>query len=178
MKRQCARPGCTNERTLYGRYCRACATSATSQWRHEHRDEVRVREAARTFSDEQAAIRRARAYIAMYVRRGKLERGPCELCGDRHVSPDWDDPGKPLEVRWFCPEHRREHLADVAAARQGLEALRREFAAIGKLPATVLAKLHEAALRGLDGTGAEPGTLRYRLALQLAYRALQARQPL
>ncbi len=139
---------------------------------------MRSREAARTFSDEQAAIRRARAYVAMYVRRGKLRPGRCELCGDRHVCPDWDDPGKPLAVRWFCPAHRREHLADTAAARQGLEALRREFAAIGELPTAVLAGLHEAALRGLDGTGAEPGTLRYRLALQFAYRALQARQPL
>lgn len=147
-------------------------------WRAEHADELRVREGARTFTDEQRLVRNARAYVAMYVRRGRIKPGSCEICSDRHVSPDWDDPRKPLAVRWFCREHRQEHVADVAAARQGLEALRREFAAIADLPADVQAKLHKAALLGLDGNGAEPGTFRYRIALQLAYRDLRNAEPM
>lgn len=175
---QCSSPLCEGLRTPYGRYCRPCATVATRRWRDRHSEELRDRERSRVFSDAQQALRRARGYVAAYVRRGKIARGTCEICAASEVSPDWDDPSQPRAVRWFCSAHRREHIEDAAAVRQSLAALRVEFATIATLPQDVLLSLHAAALRGLDGTGAEPGTLRYKIALQFAYRELRPPKPL
>lgn len=177
-RRECSNPLCVAPPTPYGRYCRPCATAATQRWRDNHADELLVRERARVFPDEQLALRRARAYVHALVRRKKIKPGKCEICREERVSPDWDDPAKPKAVRWFCREHRREHADDAASVRKGLAELRVEFATIAALPPDTLRRLHSAALRGLDGTGAEPGSLRYRIALQFAYREMRPAKPL
>lgn len=46
------------------------------------------------------------------LRRGLLERGPCEVCGaektDAHHDPD--DYDRPMAVRWLCRlHHKAEH---------------------------------------------------------------------
>jgi hypothetical protein len=52
----------------------------------------------------------ARAYAHMYVKRGKIKREGCEVCG-KHAELHHDDYSKPTEVRWFCRfHHRRLHL--------------------------------------------------------------------
>lgn len=51
------------------------------------------------------------------VRRGKLQRQPCEVCGEKaHAHhPDYS---KALEVRWLCPHHHaRQHAAEGRLAR-------------------------------------------------------------
>lgn len=50
----------------------------------------------------------ARSYLHMAVRRGKIEKLPCEVCHDPKVEAHHDDYDKPLEVRWLCKKH---HLA-------------------------------------------------------------------
>ncbi len=55
-------------------------------------------------------LRRARAYVSTHVRRGKLKKGSCEVCGVRDTIASWNDPAKPLDVRWFCQEHHRERV--------------------------------------------------------------------
>jgi len=82
----------------------------TRAWRAEHRDELRSREASRTFPDSEMRLRRARAYVSAHVRRGKLKKGECEVCSARDTIASWDDPGKPLDARWFCREHHRERV--------------------------------------------------------------------
>jgi hypothetical protein len=60
----------------------------------------------------------ARRSVARALRSGKLQRGPCEVCGVSHGSTRTDgttvsveghhtDYTKPLEVRWLCQEHHR-----------------------------------------------------------------------
>lgn len=52
---------------------------------------------------------RARAHANIYRRRGHLRAEPCEVCGSADVEMHHDDYGKPLEVRWLCAAHHREH---------------------------------------------------------------------
>lgn len=50
-----------------------------------------------------------RAYLNVYVRRGKVPRGTsCEVCDAPDPEAHHDDYSKPLEVRWLC---RACHLA-------------------------------------------------------------------
>ncbi len=46
----------------------------------------------------------ARAYANVYLRRGLLEKGPCEVCGGP-AQMHHDDYDKPLDVRWLCRTH-------------------------------------------------------------------------
>jgi hypothetical protein len=44
------------------------------------------------------------------IRRGHLERQPCEVCGTTEdIHAHHDDYSKPLEVRWLCRTHHIEH---------------------------------------------------------------------
>jgi len=52
------------------------------------------------------------------IRDGRLNRGPCEVCGSREsVEGHHEDYSKPLDVRWLCREH---HKALHAFKRVGL----------------------------------------------------------
>lgn len=46
--------------------------------------------------------RRAQHILNNNIRRGKLDRKPCEKCGAEKADAHHDDYNKPLEVRWLC----------------------------------------------------------------------------
>jgi hypothetical protein len=55
----------------------------------------------------------ARKAVQEAVRRGRLIRLPCEVCGSTKSAGHHDDYSKPLEVRWLCRVHHDElHAAE------------------------------------------------------------------
>lgn len=56
----------------------------------------------------------AHVALASAIRRGLIERGPCEECGAMHgengviVHGHHDDYDKPMAVRWLCMLHHRQ----------------------------------------------------------------------
>jgi hypothetical protein len=162
LLRRCAKRYCRRFCYPGGRYCRPCATAATRRWRDRHRTEVATRERARSFSPEEQLIRRARAYVASYLRRGKIEKGRCEICGEDEVIAAWDDPTRPLAVRWLCRGHYDERRSTKRQAAAAREAAAAEYAEVRErialLPPDVQAELHAAALRGPAGNGCRPGS--------------------
>jgi len=92
-------PRCQRRKVRVGQgYCRPCHAAYSRAWR---KGRPLVGEARRR------AI--ARAYAGVYLRRGKLLRRPCEVCGtSERVEMHHDDYGQPLLVRWLCRTH---HLA-------------------------------------------------------------------
>ncbi len=160
LVRHCGKRGCRRSARPGGRYCRPCATDAVRRWRERHRTALAERERARAWSEEQRLVRKARAYVAQYLRRGKLRKGRCEVCGEPKVLAAWDDPQQPRAVRWLCAEHyadRRDANRDAEESRGALAA---EWAEVRRqvllLPPGVQHELHEAALRGPAGHGAAP----------------------
>jgi hypothetical protein len=65
-------------------------------------------------TEEQRVKDRCRSYAAVYLRRSKITRQSCEVCGER-AEMHHDDYSKPLEVRWLCREHHLELHRSAAA---------------------------------------------------------------
>lgn len=56
-------------------------------------------------SDAQRFKANARSYLSVYVRRGKVKRKPCDICGDAHSEAHHSDYSRPLDVQWLCRKH-------------------------------------------------------------------------
>lgn len=77
--------------------CNSCHAAYMRNWRKTHKPQG------------EAALRaNARAYLNVYVHRGKIDKLPCEICGGLNVEAHHEDYSKPLVVRWLC---RGEHLS-------------------------------------------------------------------
>lgn len=56
----------------------------------------------------------AHSALRSALRKGLIERGPCEVCGAVHGKDDvlihghHDDYDKPMQVRWLCMLHHRQ----------------------------------------------------------------------
>jgi hypothetical protein len=177
LRRRCSKRGCTVSARPGGRYCRPCATAATRAWRDRYRAQLAERERARIWSDEQRSVRAARAYIAVYLRRGKIAKGRCAVCNDTEVQPTWRDPKCPLEIQWFCREHAVERREAAEASAREVAALRSVNdeikAAIALLTPEVQRELHERAMGGL--LVRKPGDLMYWWNLRRALQAYEYR---
>lgn len=80
-----------------GRYCHTCHAAYMRQWRQSH-----------PLTQPQRTKANARSYAKVYLRRGKLSRQPCEICGNPSTQMHHDDYSKPLAVRWLCPTHHHD----------------------------------------------------------------------
>lgn len=85
---------CGNERARNHRYCKPCKAKYMREWRPNH-----------TLSVKQRKMMNARSYLHVYVKRGKVNKTPCEVCGKNEVEGHHQDYNKPLEVRWLCKFH-------------------------------------------------------------------------
>lgn len=47
--------------------------------------------------------------VSNALRDGKLTQMNCEVCGREDAHAHHDDYSKPLEVRWLCPPHHKQH---------------------------------------------------------------------
>lgn len=52
--------------------------------------------------------RKATVAVNNALRRGKLKRMPCEVCGKVKSEAHHPDYSKPLEVQWLCRQHHVE----------------------------------------------------------------------
>ncbi len=51
----------------------------------------------------------ARAYTHEYIKRGKIIKLPCCICGNNKVEAHHEDYNKPLEIIWYCRRHHLEY---------------------------------------------------------------------
>lgn len=51
--------------------------------------------------------RNAHRLLAYAIKCGRVEKCPCEICGDTNVHAHHEDYSKPLDVIWLCPKHHK-----------------------------------------------------------------------
>lgn len=77
------------------------------RWKHDHLD--KRREYFRAFRKHRAQEARAGQSVRDAVRSGRLDRGPCAICGDTFcVHAHHTDYQDRLNVIWLCPKHHSE----------------------------------------------------------------------
>lgn len=78
-------------------HCKSCHAAKMRQYRREGKFRWKY--------DEKS---KARCYLNVSLKRGKVKKLPCEVCGDSKSQAHHDDYSKPLEVRWLCRLHHSE----------------------------------------------------------------------
>jgi ribosomal protein L37E len=119
--RRCVRCGNPNPREK-AKYCRPCGAEATRAWRAIRRTlpggaAKPPTPPKRSPTPAEIELVRARAYVSTYVRRGKLQKKPCQNCGNpqlKKIGPFHPDPAKRLSFIWMC-------LPCAKLARSGLK---------------------------------------------------------
>lgn len=69
-------------------------------YRALHREEHRISSAKQRIKHREKY--KARSIVNHAIRDGRIERMPCEICGEPKTQAHHDDYDKPLDVRWLC----------------------------------------------------------------------------
>lgn len=77
--------------------------------RNRRIEEVRAYDRARGHRHYGIHKMRARRKLYYALEAGRIERQPCEVCGNTQVDAHHDDYAEPYEVRWLCRQHHMEH---------------------------------------------------------------------
>lgn len=107
----------------------------------------------------------ARNLVRRQVHRGKMVKGPCEVCGDPNTDGHHDDYSKPREVRWLCRAHHKEHHMkedQITKLKSELTAAREENASWNREVQSVIDHMpKDCVIRCREGGGPESlaGTL-------------------
>lgn len=103
--------------TRYGRQaqCKACHRQTNRKhkqenselYKHYSREHYRKNKQQYKVRDRRYSKNKANAVSAVFyaIKKGKLTRKPCEVCGAEKADAHHDDYAKPLEVRWLCRSH-------------------------------------------------------------------------
>lgn len=93
-----------NQKAVRSNYCLDCKALYQREWRKDNpmSDEARLKDIARSM-------------VGTYLRRGKISKGPCEVCGDPMTIARVVDYDNPLVgLRWLCRRHHRDDVNAMA----------------------------------------------------------------
>ena len=79
------------------------------RYREDPSFKQRIAETTRRWNKSNPLGYKAHYLLGNAIRDGRLKKGVCEICGDKNVHGHHDDYNKPLDVRWLCPAHHRQH---------------------------------------------------------------------
>jgi hypothetical protein len=86
--------------------CKECAKARTTKRRRETNYAAqRKYESSEKGRSKRRAYTSANLSVFHAIRRGDLERKPCEVCGAETSEAHHPDYAKPLDVMWLCRSH-------------------------------------------------------------------------
>jgi len=93
------------------------------------------------------------------IRRGKLVRLPCEVCGKKRVDGHHSDYNRPLDVKWLCRTHHIEEHQRLGWGLGGLVGGKRGGHMTGSKMAKIPGRMKKLGLVGGKVTASIPGHL-------------------
>ena len=97
-------------RRAYMRQWYAAHPGYGAEQARKHRERAREYERARYAEDATFRTKKqARNAVLRLIHNGTISRGACEVCGEPEAQAHHDDYSRPLDVRWLCDAHHREH---------------------------------------------------------------------
>ncbi len=111
--KECHRTYMRKRRAVNPEQAREYDRRKAPQWRERKREYQRqhpdqVRGVQRRWAAKNRHKTRAYWQFHKALKDGRIEKQPCEVCGEADVHGHHDDYDKPLEVRWLCPVHHGE----------------------------------------------------------------------
>lgn len=104
--KKCVIAYAANRRTT--NHARVCEIDAKRDAKPERKAKKYVY--GKTYVKRNPEKARARRLVSYHKRTGKLQKLPCERCGNIVSQGHHEDYSKPLDVRWMCFKcHREEH---------------------------------------------------------------------
>lgn len=98
-KTTCSKCGLEKEKSRFNqRYCKSCHSENMRKNRPKHFELL----------DIQKKKANCRSYLNVYIKRGKITKLPCSICGNIESEAHHEDYDKPLDVIWLCREHHLE----------------------------------------------------------------------
>lgn len=95
---------------------RVAGNRAKKAW--ARRNPEKIAEINKAYRKENPVKSRCHDIVAYALRKEKVYREPCEICGHtKQVHAHHDDYAKPLEIRWLCPSHHRQWHAENGEAK-------------------------------------------------------------
>ena len=73
------------------RWCNKCSAKYMRAWRKNH-----------SLTEDQKKKDNARSSAGVYLRRGKIRKESCFVCGSDKTEMHHKDYDKPLDIEWMC----------------------------------------------------------------------------
>ena len=77
-----------------------------------------IRRSRKAWQERNEEKRRAHNAVSNAVRDGRLEKKPCEICGNPDSQGHHEDYSKPLDVRWLCVRHHADRHLELNRERR------------------------------------------------------------
>jgi hypothetical protein len=81
-------------------YCIECSRGYSRSRRNKY-------EANRKWKKENPIKNLVNKKVLREIKAGRLNREPCEICGDTKSHAHHEDYSKPLDIIWLCPFHHK-----------------------------------------------------------------------
>ena len=110
----------TQRKHWNAKLCQPCESAQAREYRKNNpkvRERERRRDQERWKDPEFVKKARARDATRYAIRTGRLKRQPCGVCGAK-AEVHHDDYSKPLDVRWLCQHHPRQHHLEADARKE------------------------------------------------------------
>jgi hypothetical protein len=85
--------------------CRECMKKYSKEYLKTEDGKVVKQKWWKRYSTNNADSIAAHRVVKSAIRAGKLEKIPCEVCGNQNSEAHHDDHKKQLEIRWLCKKH-------------------------------------------------------------------------
>lgn len=85
------------------------------------RKRLRNHQAVRKWKRKNSRATRAHRTVARAIRKGELQRLPCEVCNEPKSEANHDDYADALNVRWLCRKHHKDQHRKARLVQQELK---------------------------------------------------------